>query len=852
MTPPRRPSGDRRVPRSGAAKLRSPEDTTQTPSRLAARLARAWPAAAGAALLLALLHRLLDPRAVLVVRDLLTFHLPLRTVAAELTRRHGLPEWNPLIHGGQPLLSNPNYAWFYPPTWLALVLPAHWSMNLLVVLHAGIALAGAWRLLRRLGCDPPAAGLGAMGFAASPWFLPLAHTFNFLCATAWLPWFLAAGLEALRAQSRGEAARGAFAAAALLALQLLAGEPVAVLISALALGSLALGSPGALRRSVPRLIGIAALAALLGALQLVPTAFRLLGAARSAALTPEKAALWSTRPERLVDFVLPRLWGDALRDESGLWLGWNVHDRAYPYVIGLYAGLLLAVLAAAALLRWPVPHRGGWALAFATGVFLALGRHNPLWEPLRESVPLLGFVRYPEKFLVLSVAVVPIAGALGWQHLTGGGHPARGEERRRSRLPAALAAGVALVAAALAALLFARPDLGRAFVVAHAGYPLPPPELARVENFLRTEALVAAGVGAGVVVLLLAVRRGAGARRAWDVAALALLAADLGWYARGALPTGRADELLAPPPLARRAHDLGGRVHNLDESRDPTVQLRLGPEGQQQLRNQLEQLLPYSGGLWRIPYAMNADYDLMLSAWGSYAASLLPSATEPAPEEREWSSHLLGAWDVRLIVVPRAPGELLAELRRTRRPPQRYRGLANSRALPRYRFVRRVGRLESPAGAAAALRAIGYDLRDRDGCVGSGAPPPARFEPARLLAVEDEGQVVRLRYRAGGPAFLVAAVTFDEGWTATLEDGATAVACPTLLGQIGLRLPAGEHEVELRYRDPWVRVGASVSALSLLGCALAVRRLRPPDGPPETPRTETHRADSRRARRGAA
>ena len=782
-----------------------------------------------------------------MVRDLFTFHLPLRTVAAALTRRHGLPEWNPLIHGGQPLLSNPNYAWFYPPTWLALVLPAHWSMSLLVVLHAGIAFAGAWRLLRRLGCDPPAAGLGAMGFAASPWFLPLAHTFNFLCATAWLPWLLAAGLAALRAQSRAEGARAAFAAAAFLALQLLAGEPVAVLISALALGSLALGAPAALGRSLPRLLVIGALAALLGALQLVPTAYRLLGSARGAALAPQKASLWSTRPARLVDFVLPRLWGDALRDEAGLWLGWNVHDRAYPYVIGLYAGLLLAVLAAAALLRWPIPHRGGWALAFAAGVFLALGRHNPLWEPLRESVPLLGVVRYPEKFLVLSAAVVPIAGALGWQHLTGRHHLTRGEGRGRSPLPAALAAGVALVAAALAALLLVRPDLGRAFALANAGYPLRPAELARVESFLRTEALLAAALATAVAVLLLAVRRGAGARRAWDVAALALLAADLGWYARGALPTGRAAELLAPPPLARRARDLGGRVFNVDESRDPTVQLRVGPEGQQQLRNHLEQLLPYSGGLWQIAYALNADYDLMLTPWGSYAARLLPRATEPAPDEREWSSNLLGAWDVRLVVVPRSPAEVLADLRRTRRPPARYRGLANTRVLPRFRFVRRVGRLESPTGAVEALRAVGYDLRDRDGCVGSGAPPPARFEPARLLAVEDGGQVVRLRYRAEEAAFLVAAVTYDEGWTATLEDGGTAPACPTLLGQIGLRLPAGEHEVELRYRDPWVRVGASVSALALLVCVLALRRLRRPDGEPET-----RQADSRRARRGAA
>ena len=755
----------------------------------------------------------------LVARDVLTFHLPLRTLAAALARQHGLPEWNPLIHGGQPILSNPNYAWFYPPTWLALVVPAQLSLGLLVALHATIALAGAWRLLRRLGCEPPAAGLGAMGFAASPWFLPLAHTFNFLCATAWLPWVLAAGIAALGAGDRAARRRGAFAAAALLAVQLLCGEPVAVLISALALCCLAFGSPRGLARSLPRLLAVGGLAALLGAVQLVPTAWRLLGSARGGIVASREATSWSTRPARLVDFVLPRLWGDALRDESGLWLGWNVHDDAYPYVIGLYAGLLLVVLAVAAVMRWPIPHRAAWALAFGAGVFLALGRHNPLWEPLRASVPFLGILRYPEKFLVLSAAVVPLAGALGWQHLRSG------VQRRGTRWPAALSAAVGAAAVTLAGLLLARPDLGRAFVAAHGGSPRSAEGLSRALEFLRVEAIVATLLAAAVTALLVAARRD-GARRGLDVAAVALLAADLAWYARGALPTGTAAELLAPPPLARRAQQAGGRVYTVDERREPTVGMRIGPEGQQQLRDHLERLFPYSGNLWRIAYALNADYDLMLTAWGRYAAGLRPGGSTPTAAEREWQTNLLGAWDVRLVVVARPPAELLAELRRTRRPPQRYRGLVNTRALPRFRFVRRVGRLEHASGAVAALRAIDYDVRDRDACVGPDAAMPARFAPARLLTIEDLGQVIRVRYEAEEPAFLVAAITFDEGWRAALEDGTPVTACQSLLGQIGMRLPPGRHQLELRYRDPWVRVGGSITLMTVLACTLAMGRDR--------------------------
>jgi hypothetical protein len=294
------------------------------------------------------------------------------------------------------------------------------------------------------------------------------------------------------------------------------------------------------------------------------------------------------------------------------------------------------------------------------------------------------------------------------------------------------------------------------------------------------------------------------------------------------LPTGPAAELLAPPPLARQARELGGRTYSADESREPGVQLRVGPEGEQQLRSQLEQLFPYSGNLWRVPYALNADYDLMLTAWGRYARGLAPTASAPTAAEREWGRRLLGAWDVRMVVVPRPAGELLAELRRSGRTPPRYRGLRNTRALPRFRFVRELGRVASPGRAVEALRGLGYDLRERDACIGAEAPAAARFAPAALLRADEDGQLVRLRYRSAGPAFLVAALTYDEGWRASLEDGGAVPTCTTLLGQIGVPLPPGEHELVLRYRDPWVRVGGSMTLLTLLAGALAASRLRRP------------------------
>jgi hypothetical protein len=168
--------------------------------------------------------------------------------------------------------------------------------------------------------------------------------------------------------------------------------------------------------------------------------------------------------------------------------------------------------------------------------------------------------------------------------------------------------------------------------------------------------------------------------------------------------------------------------------------------------------------------------------------------------------------------------EMLLELRRP------FALVPRPTRLPRYRFVRSLGRAADTATASSELSSL--DLATADLCIGDAAPRPGAYAAATLLARRD-GQQVRLRYRAAGEAFLVAAVTFDDGWRATLDDGALAPTCPTALGQLGVALPPGERTVTLRYRDPWVRGGAAVTAITLLGAALFVLR-RPrinPTGP---------------------
>jgi hypothetical protein len=202
------------------------------------RMRAAAPWVLGAVTVAAFFAPLLAPGTALATRDVAAFHLPLRTDLVRLADG-GVPTWNPWIHGGQPLASNPNYAAFYPPTWLAAVVAPSYALSLVAVLHAALAFAGAWLFARRLGCGRGAAALAAVGFAAGGPLIGLVHAFNLLCGIAWLPW-VGLGADSAFAAGPRRWLRPAAGCGAALAAQLLAGEPVAALGGAVWVGCLAL------------------------------------------------------------------------------------------------------------------------------------------------------------------------------------------------------------------------------------------------------------------------------------------------------------------------------------------------------------------------------------------------------------------------------------------------------------------------------------------------------------------------------------------------------------------------------------------------------------------------------------
>jgi hypothetical protein len=156
--------------------------------------------------------------------------------------------------------------------------------------------------------------------------------------------------------------------------------------------------------------------------------------------------------------------------------------------------------------------------------------------------------------------------------------------------------------------------------------------------------------------------------------------------------------------------------------------------------------------------------------------------------------------------------------------------IETSTPLPMARSLTEATFHADPQAAVAAARAEGFEVAARENLVGS--PTGARrFVPARVEITESAGDRLAVDLRAldsaGEQVLVVLAMTFDDGWTASAS-GADLPTWPTALGQLAFAAPAGARRVELRHRDPWVRVGGLLSAVALLGAGLAVLRSRRP------------------------
>jgi hypothetical protein len=396
---------------------------------LGARLRTLAPALGHVPVVMALFAGLLFEGRVLFFRDLTGAYFP-DYVFAERALRSGIwPLWNPTADAGAPFLLA------YPMDLVLLLLAgAQRAMRFGPPLHVLLAMCGATVLARRLGASPWGGWAAGLFYGLSGYLLSCVNLLQMCEAAAWAPWVLAMVLAVARKPSPRRAALLALAAA--VQLSTLSGEIVIQTAAAALVLVVAARLPTP--RTLAAFAGAGVLAAGLAAPVMLGAKALIEGTQRASGFPASHAFAWSATPLVLVEALLPRFFGDVHTfSDLGYW-GQPFFPEGYPYLLSLYLGPCVALLAALAGRKAPASRL--WLLV-ALGVLISLGNQGPLEWLIR---PVFRQFRTPVKFFFLANLGLCLLAGLGVDRL------AKGEGRPRGwifALPASLLLGaVSLVA----------------------------------------------------------------------------------------------------------------------------------------------------------------------------------------------------------------------------------------------------------------------------------------------------------------------------------------------------------------------------------------------------------------------
>jgi len=716
------------------------------------------------------------------VSDVGVYHYPMKHVVREAVLSGEFPYWNRLYSGGAPLAANPAYELFYPPQWLVYVLPFHFGVQLHIVLHFAIAMAGMFLLLRRLGISIAAAAFGSIAFVFCGSYASLSSKLPILFSISWLPlalWLL------MRFMESRTAAR-LLPLSAVLAMQWILGEPTGVMQTWAIIGGYSLLR--ILRNSkrfdelkrIAATLGMAiAASVLLAAVQLLPAIDFVRDTVRTKTFDFRVVANWSTPPVRLVELILPSVLRHVTAANGNALITTIYPFRADAYLTEIYAGLLIVLLAIAGVFAGV---RGRWLFlgTTAASVIVAMGEHTPLLHLLYDS-GLFSAVRFPEKFILTAAFALAVWGAIVFDRMLAG-------DRRVIRSASVLA----IIWLLMSIVLLLNFDDKRYFAI----------------NCIR----------AGLIAAWLWVMR---TRRtnAIAITGVVLLAADLWYGTLNAVPRARR-EFFDPPPVpatvdASQPYRVFNEVAWQGWEGDPLVNQLFnvppGPGLWWLMRNSAFPEIPAMRGL---PLAMEDDIDLtsltnsddFREAFKAARSTHLPDADAP------YARMSNVGWRIRLRPVT---GSLLADV--TKVIPVE---IVPVPRIERYSFA---GRLERVSDAGGFRYAVERNAADT--IVAYIAAEPFATAPARVTRVRETANSATIDVTATSRAFLVASVTGHRYWSATI-DGNPAPLIATNLAYQGLIVPAGTHTIAMRYRNPLVPIGAAMSVITLIALAIAAFRLR--------------------------
>ncbi len=720
-------------------------------------------------------------------RDGAILEVPTRALAADLLGEGNFALWTDAQGNGQPFLANPKNAVCYPTTWLYLILPFFTAFRWHYLIHVLIGWIGLYGLLKFFRLCRPSAFLGASLYFFSGIFLSNFEFYNHIAAFAWTPWIL---LFAFSDSVRGfkkEAVLGV-----LWALQLLAGTPEAVVITLVLVLVQTFFLPGKPLRRAGTILLALVLGAGISAVQYVP-AIESLGRTERAA---EETALWPLELIQLLNVPFPDVMGaDRGAGPGDYWSG-HLFDKGAPLYYSLYLGgaALLLFLFGFAVKTGKAGH--GWRWLFLLFILMASGRYFPLNDILAR-IPFLSSIRYPVKYLMGAMFVCAIVAAGFFDD-----YFVRKKvdfKRIRSGWLAGLGicAGITAFVPALARLL------AGIFVIRDE----------RLTAVLKNSLYAGLAV-LSVALVLMAVFGLTKKKAAGALVPLFLLLTIIDPLVRNQRINPVVPEsFFDPPPLLSET----GRPATIYRQEVLPDDLRLRLEDGRKAQNFIRQsLYPFSTMNQGVRYVFNRDF------FGLYPKE----QRDLRAAAKDWTEDILlkhlRSIGCEYMIGPNPLKDLPAEDLRIEGFPLAVQKITDARTFPY--FVGKTIAAETPPERRAVFTAVDFDpataaIVDRNISGLTEALASAGTRQAFVVG-ETQGRSV-YRMETDAPALAVFRGNWDPGWKAKI-DGKPAPVVAVNLGLKGVAVPAGEHEVEIRFLPGSFLLGAAVSGLTLLGVMIPV------------------------------
>ena len=694
-----------------------------------------------------------------VYRDFGYFTYPVAQFQRDCFWRGELPLWNPLNCSGIPFLAQWNTAALYPPSLFYLLLPLPWSLGVFQILHLLLGGLGMFLLARRWTGNAFAAAVAGVVFAFSGLNQNCLMWVSNLAALAWMPWVI------WRVELAAREGGSQIAIAALVgAMQMLSGAPEIIALTWLvaAMPVLGLGV-----KSFCRFALVVAVVAALSAAQLLPFLDLLAHSHRTENFTGDS---WSLPLSGAVNFFAPLF--RAHPSYHGVYL-----QTAQQWTASYYLGGATLVLAALAVFRVR-SRRVFWLAALAVlGLVLALGNAGGIYGLLRH-VPGLGVMRYPVKFIVLPVFILPLLAAFA---LAGGGE----DQPRKFRNQVAFL-WLALLVSAIAALGFAWK------------FPLPECDWSATWRNTAVRAIFFTAILGGLVLMRQNLR--ASLRRWLPWVLLVVVWFDLLTHAPRQ-QTINADNFSAPWPRVPAPPRWGeGRVWNPPAAEAELTRFRVENPATSFVSRRwalvencnLIEGVPKVDGFFSLRLREELEvFALLTCASNGYPARL---------------ADFLGVSQVNAA----------ADV---------FTWVARPTALP----LVTAGQQPVFAGREATLQKLAgldFDPR-REVCLPSEAKAfiTATNANAKISGVKFSSRRVAVKVQADAPALVVVAQSFYHCWRGSV-DGRPARVWRANHNFQAVEIPAGAHEMELVYEDRRFELGAVISLVTLAGCVACF--FRPP------------------------